>query len=202
MYDQAQTVTPLAARLPARAVLAPAALLLVAALASGCQKPAAAKEPGAAAASGGGVTAAEVVSLGDLKKALKGHRGRIVVLHLWASWCMPCLEELPHLARFAREMRARGVDVVSFSLDTVASGTAEKVAKVIGERAEGLLDRRIVRVDDPDAFINAIDPKWEGTIPALFVFDRGGALKRSLIGESSRSELDRAVAGVLASSAK
>lgn len=162
-----------------------------------CQQPAAAKEVAATGAAPAHGPAAEIVSLADLKASLRGHKGRVVVMHLWATWCMPCLEELPHVAKFAREMRPRGVDVVSFSLDHASDAAAQKVSRLIAQRGEGLLDRRIVRVDDPDAFINAIDPRWEGTIPALFVFDRAGALKASLIGEISRTELDRAVATVL-----
>lgn len=197
MYDQAETVTR---RTLARCFRF-AALAVVLACAttvnSGCQKPATAKEATATGSGAGTAQAAQIVSLTELKTALRGHKGKVVVLHLWASWCMPCLEELPLVAKFARDMRPRGVDVVSFSLDNASDVNAQKVAKLIGERAEGVLDRRIVRVDDPDAFINAVDPRWEGTIPALFVFDQAGALKRSLIGESSRAQLDGAVTALL-----
>jgi thiol-disulfide isomerase/thioredoxin len=193
VYDQAQTVTRRSLALSPLT----AALACAAALASSCQQPAAAKEAGAIGGGAGTAAAAQIVTLPELKTALRGHKGRVVVLHLWATWCMPCLEELPLVAKFAREMRPRGVDVVSFSLDNASDVNAQKVAKLIGERAEGVLDRRIVRIDDPDAFITAIDPRWEGTIPALFVFDRAGALKRSLIGESSREQLEAAVTSLL-----
>ena len=43
--------------------------------------------------------------------------GRPVLINLWASWCGPCLEEMPALDRFAREQGANGVQVVGIALD-------------------------------------------------------------------------------------
>ncbi len=42
---------------------------------------------------------------------------KILVLHLWASWCVPCLEELPQLDAFAKKYKNKGVHVVPISLD-------------------------------------------------------------------------------------
>jgi peroxiredoxin len=49
--------------------------------------------------------------------SLKDYRGRVVVLNFWATWCPPCVEEMPSLAAFAREMESAGVTVVGVSLD-------------------------------------------------------------------------------------
>ncbi|HVX94244.1 MAG TPA: TlpA disulfide reductase family protein [Polyangia bacterium] len=144
------------------------------------QRPAAAPPP----APGPGYT---VLDLAAINREVRG-RGRPVLLHFWASWCGPCLEELPLVDKFARDAKARGVDVVSLSLDDPQRAGA-RVVEVLSARAPNLT-RHIAKLADSDAFINAIDPRWEGSIPAIFAFDKRGRLRDRLIGEASRRELD------------
>jgi thiol-disulfide isomerase/thioredoxin len=135
--------------------------------------------------------AASIISNGDLRKTLAGHRGRVVVLHVWASWCAPCLDELPLMGQLARELRGKGVELVSVALDDPTSAAARRVGQLISERAGSALDNQIVKVDDPDTFIAGIDPKWEGTIPAVFFYDRQGTLRRGLTGDITREEIEK-----------
>jgi thiol-disulfide isomerase/thioredoxin len=117
-----------------------------------------------------------------------------VLVHFWASWCGPCLEELPLVDKFARDMKARGVDVLSLSLDD-PDRAGPRVVEVLAARAPSLT-RNIVKVADTDTFINAIDPRWEGSIPAVFAYDSEGRLRDRLIGEATRRELDGLAARV------
>jgi thiol-disulfide isomerase/thioredoxin len=134
-----------------------------------------------------------VMDLAAIQSAVHG-RGRPVLVHFWASWCGPCLEELPLVEKFARDMKGRGVDVLSLSLDDPERAGA-RVVEVLTQRAPSLT-RNIVKVSDSDAFINAIDSRWEGSIPALFAYDDKGRLRDRLIGEATRRDLDALVSRV------
>ncbi len=46
---------------------------------------------------------ARFITPAQLKATLASHKGHVVVLHFWATWCLPCLKELPLLAKLAHE---------------------------------------------------------------------------------------------------
>jgi thiol-disulfide isomerase/thioredoxin len=142
----------------------------------------------AAAASAGPV---RVISLDELRASMKGHQGRVLVLHLWATWCLPCMEELPLVGELAREAPARGVDLVSVSLDDPKEAAA--VAKVLRDRGSAAMSRTILRVEDPERLVASINPKWEGAIPAFFAYDRSGKLRHAQVGEMTRTSFDELV---------
>src|SRR2546425_12354213 len=51
------------------------------------------------------------------KVKLDDYKGKILVLNFWATWCGPCVEEVPSLDRFARMFQGHGVEVVAVSVD-------------------------------------------------------------------------------------
>jgi|GEM_PF-547033 len=154
--------------------------------AGGKSAPRAAKPPLAADQ----LTPLDVSGLGEqLRKA----RGRDLFIHLWASWCGPCLEELPEVDRFAREARARGATFLSVSLDDPKR--AAHVLDVLHRRAPNLTPY-VARFEDPDKFIAFFSTEWEGAIPALFSYDRQGHLRGSVIGEIENADIRRMLADI------
>ena len=123
-------------------------------------------------------------------------RGKPVVLHFWATWCVACREEFPRLRPEFLGLGARGVELALITIDRPDDlGKAEEMLrefKLSGLRAL-LLD-----APDPDPVAAAVgDPKWDGTLPATFVFDRHGKLRKSFIGITDPSKLDTEVRKVL-----
>ena len=66
------------------------------------------------------------VSADSLRKLLGAQRGKVVVLNLWATWCAPCLREIPDLVHLEQELAPRGVVLIGVSMDEPDDG--ERVA--------------------------------------------------------------------------
>jgi thiol-disulfide isomerase/thioredoxin len=127
-------------------------------------------------------------------KIVAAHRGKVVLVDFWATWCVPCRKEMPELMQLESRLRSKG-----FQLITISADEPEKQAE-----AEGFLAKYSVpapayirKADDDDKFINSIDPKWSGALPALFLFDRSGRKVKMFVGETSIKNVEAAVVKLL-----
>lgn len=97
--------------------------------------------------------------------------GKLLVLNFWATWCPPCIEEMPALSRFASQMSNSGVVVLGISVDK-----DEKAYKELLSRAQP----SFLTVRDPEQKINT----EYGTLkyPETYVIDTSGKVLRKFIG--------------------
>lgn len=104
---------------------------------------------------------------------LSEHRGEVVAVNLWATWCGPCREETPMLVRAAQDLRAEGFAVVGVSLDD-----GDREAKVRAFRAQ-------YGVGYPLAFPDAMSQMSAGLegIPTTLLIDRQGRVAKTYVGE-------------------
>jgi peroxiredoxin len=102
---------------------------------------------------------------------LNQFHGQIVVLNFWATWCPPCVEEMPSLVQMQRRMKDKGVTVVAVSID-VDENAYRQFLKQHG------IDLLTVR--DPAQKTPALygTHGW----PETFIIDRKGVMRRKFIG--------------------
>ncbi len=110
---------------------------------------------------------------------LSDHRGEVVAINLWATWCGPCRDEIPALVRLVRELGPRGFAVVGVSLD---SGDREAKVREFGNR---------YGVSYPIAFPDAMSQMSAGLegIPTTLLVDRRGRVAKTYVGEVRESVL-------------
>jgi thiol-disulfide isomerase/thioredoxin len=144
---------------------------------------------------------ARVITEADLRNDLVRRRGRPVVLHFWATWCGPCIEELPALYRMAERVRRAGVDFVAVSLDEPTARSARHVSAVLAQRVRDPQWSSVLKVQDVGAFLSSLDPEWEGAIPVFFAFDRQSKLRRTHLGNITQAEFAALIEGITPSSA-
>jgi len=121
---------------------------------------------------------------------LSGYRGKVVVIDFWATWCPPCRQETPQLARLAKENRNRGLEVIGMHIDDRGKSSPEAILKFINDYS---IDYTVGLATD-DMFTSYLG-RDDDTIPQTLVFGRDGRLIKHLIGydPSGGKALDEAV---------
>jgi len=105
-----------------------------------------------------------MVTLGQFK-------GQVVVLNFWATWCPPCIEEMPSLVRMQQHMQAKGVTVLAVSVDADESSYKRFL------RDHGV---NLLTVRDPDQKSNSL--YGTSKFPETYIIDRNGVMRRKFIG--------------------
>ena len=128
------------------------------------------------------------------RKLLGTQKGNVVLVDFWATWCAPCREEMPLLVRLEAKYRSRGLRMVTVSCDEPEQeADAGKFLQDHGVPQPHYLKK----VEDDETFINSVDPKWSGALPALFLYDRNGRQVSSFVGETKVAEVEKAIEKLL-----
>ena len=126
-----------------------------------------------------------------LKAAIAAQKGHVVLVNFWATWCGPCVAEFPAIVRASRQYRAQGLSVITVSADS-AKDLHTKVEPFLAKQGAAF-PAFLEKSADPEDFINALDPTWQGDLPRTFIYDRQGRRVKTLTGEQTAQSLAAAI---------
>lgn len=117
----------------------------------------------------------------------------VQIVNFWATWCEPCVEEIPILIRI--QQKFKGVEVIGISMDEPGNEAAVK-----SFIAKHKIPYRIVlrQGQDFEKMVDAMDPNWIGALPATFIFKNGKRVY-SKVGLLNEEELLRVLRPLLES---
>lgn len=131
------------------------------------------------------------VDVNELKAIAANDTKKLRLVNVWATWCAPCIEELPEFVTINRMYRGR-----KFEMITVSADDAEKI-----DAAERLLSRtnvscRNVLFDsgNRDELFETLDPEWEGGLPYTMLIAPGGKVVYRKQGQVDPMELKQVIA--------
>jgi len=134
------------------------------------------------------------VTAPEFSAILTAARGKVVVLNLWATWCTPCLKEIPDLIQLEQELGARGVTLIAVGMDDPA-----ELARVDAFRREHFPAFASYLRNEPemDTLASVFDPAWNELLPTTYLIDRDGKVVRRIQGKRSLADFRAAVGALL-----
>lgn len=128
------------------------------------------------------------------RKMLAANQGKVLLVDFWASWCQPCRAEMPRLVKLEASLRARGFQLVTISADEPEQeATARKFLGETGVPGPWYLKKP----KNDSAFIDAVDQRWSGALPAMYLYDRTGRKRQIFIGETATPMIEAAIRKLL-----
>lgn len=112
----------------------------------------------------------EIYDYEGLKPFLETSTDTIYVVNFWATWCAPCIKELPYFEKMGATYKDQNVDVLLVSLDFPKKYDSHLKPFIKKHK----LKSKVLALDDNDSntWIPAIDPDWSGAIPATLIFNK------------------------------
>ncbi len=117
-----------------------------------------------------------------LEYFLEKQDDKVHVVNFWATWCAPCVKELPEFERLNSELKGEGVEVVLVSLD-FEKDLDEKLPRFVKQKLKS--DVIVVLPDSEQKMIDMVSSQWDGALPGTLIYDNN---KRFFIAGSTDYE--------------
>ncbi|WP_155075880.1 TlpA family protein disulfide reductase [Flavobacterium sp. MC2016-06] len=116
----------------------------------------------------------KLITIDQLQERIKNGKDSTYVVNFWATWCAPCVKELPHFERLNAEHKSEKLAVLLISVDFKSKLNTAVIPFV--RRKMMLSQVFLLNESDPQEYINRIEPTWSGSIPAT-IFIKGDKRK-------------------------
>ncbi len=131
---------------------------------------------------------------GQASEEKKSNRGKLLLVNLWATWCGPCVQEMPELVTMNRMYRQRPFEFVTISLDE--PDAKEQALKAL-ETAHASGKNFLFTGTDKDKLAETLDPQWPGPLPYTLLIAPGGEIVYRHNGPIEPVEVKKAIVDYL-----
>jgi thiol-disulfide isomerase/thioredoxin len=133
----------------------------------------------------------ERIKIQELEKILSNPGNKLYVVNFWATWCAPCVKEFPLFEKVAKDYNKGKVEFIMISLDFPSQ--IEKQLLPFLKKNNVSLRVAVMTDVDYNAWIDKVDPSWQGDIPATLIFNNAEKSRQFHTGEVNEEELRKMI---------
>lgn len=136
---------------------------------------------------------AKIVKLPELQALITSKGDNIKVINFWATWCAPCVKEMPLFEKLGLERKDIQITFVSMDLDL--DPDPAKVNKFVTRKK---IHSKVLILDEknPHSYIEQIDKDWSGALPATIIVNSKTGQRKFVERELHEGELEKLIAEV------
>jgi len=132
----------------------------------------------------------EMIDTQGYQKLLQLYKGKPLLVTFWATWCEPCRDEYPMLNELAKQYAPQGLKVVGVSLDQ--DGDLILMRRFL-VRYKPIFPNYRKKKGEEDAFVQAVLPGWNGSIPASVFYGKDGQQVGHFVGAGDHDTYEAAI---------
>lgn len=135
----------------------------------------------------------DLVKLSGLQSVIQEEKEKVQVINFWATWCAPCLKELPLFEKLHADRKDVQVRLVSMDMDL--DPNPEKVRKFVARKK---ITSQVLILDEknPNEWIDKLEKKWSGALPATLVVNNKTGKRKFVEGELKEGDLEKLITDV------
>ena len=135
------------------------------------------------------------ISKDELVKLLNDPSDKLHVVNFWATWCAPCVAELPGFQEVVNKTKNDKVDFLFVSLDFPSDG--EQKLSVFMKKNHYTFNVALMTETDSNSWIDRVDPAWQGEIPSTLFFNRARKIHQFHSGTLEKDKLKKTIQTLL-----
>lgn len=135
------------------------------------------------------------ISKTELTGILKNSSDKLHVINFWATWCAPCVAELPEFQKAVNESDGSKVDFLFISLDFPSD--AAKKLKPFLKKNNYTFNVVLMTETDYNSWIEEVDPGWQGNIPATLFFNHARKIHHFIAEPIDKTNLVKTIHSLL-----
>ena len=130
-----------------------------------------------------------LLTVDQLEKRFTNGKDTLYVVNFWATWCAPCLEEIPNFEKLQSAYRSKPLKVLMVSVDFKSK--LESAVKPFVKRKNLQNETFLLNEKDQQVYIDRISKDWSGALPATLFINRRKNLQKMYEQEFTYSELEK-----------
>lgn len=131
----------------------------------------------------------QIIKLDQLQQIIQNQSDNIQVINFWATWCAPCVKELPLFEKLHKEGRA-GIKITLVSMDLDLDPNPEKVYRFVTRKK---LQSEVLLLDapNPNSWIDQVEKNWSGALPATIVINQRTGQRKFIEKELHEGDIEK-----------